>query len=109
MGDIKKRATKWYERHRALVHVTGLAVLVVGFFIFHIWFRTLVLTSGYEVGARRKAVAALESELAAVRVERTKMMSPENLHRLVEDWEHRGTADFSAPESSRLIYSAARK
>lgn len=87
--------------------VLALVVLGMGFFVFHVWVRTQSLATGYEVGELRRRVNELEAEAAALRVERGRIMGPDNLARLVRDWEAQGTY-FEAPKSSQLIYESPR-
>ncbi len=87
--------------------ILALVVLGVGFFVFHVWVRTRSLATGYVVGEQRRRVNELEAEAAALRVERGRIMGPENLARLVKDWEAQGTR-FEAPKSSQLIYESPR-
>ena len=84
------------------------AVLCVLFFIFHIWFRTVALTTGYEVGHLRGRIRQLESELAQLKVERVKLMGPESLQQLVLDMKAKGIV-FEAPQASQLVYTKSRQ
>lgn len=93
---------------RALFKISAFALLCVGFFIFHIWMRTLALTTGFEVGESRRGIAKLESELAEARVERNRVMGPEHLQRLVGDFAAQGVV-FQPPKAAQLIYSKARQ
>lgn len=93
---------------RALLNVIFLVGICVSFFIFHIWFRTVALTTGYEVGNSRKEIRALESELAQLKVERVRLMGPESLQKWVQDMKERGIV-FEAPTASQLIYTKSRQ
>lgn len=104
---MKKKTWK-LTTDRALLNVILLVVICVSFFIFHIWFRTVALTTGYEVGNARKEIRILESEWAQLKVEKVKLMGPESLQKWVLDMKERGIV-FEAPQSSQLIYTKSRQ
>jgi hypothetical protein len=79
------------------------ALMCVGFFIFHIWMRTLVLTKGFEVGQRQRELARLDSEYMTVKVAFERLVSPENLQKQVERFARRGV-DFASPTTAQLMY-----
>jgi hypothetical protein len=85
------------------LRVLGFAGMCVVFFIFHIWMRTLVLTKGYEVGERRHEVADLESQYMALKVERSRLMGPGSLEKVVKRFEERGIV-FRAPLPDEIHY-----
>lgn len=101
---------KWIAARtdRALLNVGLLVLICVLFFVFHIWFRTLALTTGYEVGTLRRDFRDLESELAILKVEKVKLMGPESLQKLVQEMKYRGV-NFESPEASQLIYTKSRQ
>lgn len=83
--------------------IVAMAVMVVGCFLFHAWFRTQVVARGYQVSAARQSVAQLESELAAARAERQRLMGAPNLTQLAEELKQRGVY-FRNPEAGQVFY-----
>jgi cell division protein FtsL len=77
------------ERARAAPGLAGAAVtraaaaglLLVALGVFHIWSRTRVIASGYELGALQKQHAKLSSERDRLQVEVETLRSPQALER----------------------------
>ncbi|MBS1983997.1 MAG: hypothetical protein JST16_07470 [Bdellovibrionales bacterium] len=90
-----------------LFRVSLLVLMCTFFFLFHIWMRTLSVTTGYEVGALRRDVLKLESDLSRERVDQNRLMGPESLQRLVADFAEQGSV-FRAPQSAQLIYATSK-
>jgi cell division protein FtsL len=80
-----------------------LAVLVGVSFVLHIWLRTHVTQLGFEVAAQKRERRKLDAELSQLKVERTRLMGPESLDRLVESLRSEGLV-FDSPKSGQLIY-----
>lgn len=97
---MKQRLSAEQINSLKVLGFTGMAVV---FFLFHIWFRTWVVTKGYEVGQHREDIARLESELMRAKIERSRVMGPDNLERWAKHLQATGTA-FGAPQPHQLIY-----
>ncbi len=80
-----------------------LALFVGLFFILHIGLRTHVTQLGFEVAAQKRERRKLDAELSQLRVERTRLMGPESLDRMVESLRQQGVV-YSAPRGDQLIY-----
>lgn len=80
-----------------------LAVFSVTAFLFHIWFRTKVLTAGYLVGSLRKEISQLESQIVSLGVEKNRVMGPDQLERLVSYYDERGIK-LESPQKAQMIY-----
>ena len=91
------------QHQRNSLKVLGFAVMCVGFFLAHTWFRTIVVRKGYELGEQRKELSALDSEWVALKVRQNRLMGPANLERLVSDFAQQGEV-FENPHPSQLIY-----
>ena len=89
---------------RGILNVFAFAFLCVGFFIFHIWLRTLTVTKGFEVGDGRRELRNLEAQLANLKVEKNRQMGPERLESLARDFKARG-ATFEAPRPPQIFYA----
>lgn len=83
--------------------VLGLALICVLAFLFHIWFRTLVVTQGFEVGRLQKQLITAESQLALATVERNQMLSSHELDRWAQLFRAQGQ-DLDAPKAHQIIY-----
>jgi cell division protein FtsL len=64
-----------------VLRTTLLASAVAGLLVFHIWSRTRVLASGYELGELQRAHARLTSEHDRLRLEVESQRSPATLER----------------------------
>lgn len=99
----KLNKTRIEERTRTSLKLFFFAILCVSFFIFHIWFRTTVLTQGYRLAKKQSEIVALESELVKLRIERSILQSPENLEKWANYFQKKGLA-IDRPQSNQLIY-----
>jgi len=88
---------------RSTLKVLAFAGMCVGFFLFHIWFRTRVVTKGYEVAELRSELAKLESQSASLKVQKNRLKSSSNLERIVSDFAQEGHV-FKNPESNQVFY-----
>lgn len=80
----RPRATRTRSGAGATAHVlrtTLLASAVASLLVFHIWSRTRVLASGYELGELQRAHARLTSEHDRLRLEVESQRSPATLER----------------------------
>jgi hypothetical protein len=83
--------------------ILGLALMCLGIFLFHIWFRTLVVTQGFELGRVRREVQKLESELASIKSEKSRLMGPQSLEQWVQTFREAGI-EFERPQDAQLKY-----
>jgi cell division protein FtsL len=91
------------ETQTRVLKLLLLAVLVGVSFILHIWLRTHVTQLGFEVAAQKRERRKLDAELSQLKVERTRLMGPESLDRLMESLRREGIV-FETPRASQLIY-----
>ncbi len=91
------------SKTRNSLKVLLLAFFCVLAFLFHIWFRTKVLTSGYQVGRLRHDIAKLESQIISLGVEKNRVFGPDQLENLVQQYESRGLK-LKSPQKSQMIY-----
>ncbi len=91
------------ERPSAALRILLLCALVVSSFILHIGLRTAIVTEGYKVSTARKELARLEDRRMALRVDRDRLLAPQNLEKLVNIYSREGI-DFSPPKPGRLIF-----
>ena len=88
---------------RQSLKVIALAGICVCAFMFHIWFRTLVITQGFEVGRLQKKLQLVESRVAMATVQRNQIFSSRELDRWVQLYEGQGV-ELAAPKSQQIIY-----
>ena len=87
-----------------VLRVMAFVFLCVGFFLFHTYTRTLVVTQGYEWGRLKAENDRLDSEIVALKVERDRRLGHQNLEALVEQLKARGI-EFRPPTSEQLVYT----
>ncbi len=92
-----------YGQLRVFLKLLAFALMCVSFFVLHIWFRTKVVTKGFEVTEQRKKYSDLESRLLKAKVERNKVMGPKNLDHFVGLFSSTDRA-LQPPSPSQLIY-----
>lgn len=80
-----------------------LAALAIGFFVFHVWFRTYALTEGFAVAEKRRELSKLESEVIEARLRKNRVMGPQSLKRLTQAYRYNGII-FEAPEAKQVFY-----
>ena len=83
--------------------ILALALMCLGIFLFHIWFRTLVVTQGFELGRMRREVQKLESDLASLKAEKSRLMGPQSLEQWVKTFRDAGI-EFERPLDAQLKY-----
>ncbi len=85
--------------------ILTLVLLCVAFFLFHIWFRTVVTHEGYALGILGREMKKTESQLMALKVEKNKIMGASSLERLVDKHEDvLADEKFQAPAVHQLYY-----
>jgi len=80
-----------------------MVLLCVVFFLVHIWSRTWVVKKSYEIGDLKKVQTALDSDLAALTVEKNTIMNSQNLEKWAARYNEKG-AGLKTPSSQQVIY-----
>jgi hypothetical protein len=90
-------------RTLAAFKVLLMVVICVLVFLAHIWARTLIVKKSYEIGDLKKEIIQIDADIAALTVEKNRLMSSSSLERLSEKFAEKGHV-FQTPQESQIIY-----
>lgn len=81
----------------------ALGLIVIVFLVFHIWFRTNVITMGYELSRLESHSKKLEAEVTSLKFKKNYLKSPSNLQKISQRLKKKGIA-FHRPKAAQVIY-----
>jgi hypothetical protein len=80
-----------------------LVIAIAATFMLHVWMRTLVISEGFKLGETRSRLIRLESDRVNLRLEREKLISPERLNAIVQNFAADGNV-FVSPNASQILF-----